>query len=106
MTDPVTPETVVAHKRGQVPDDVIKAFNDLIALAFDGTSAVVYQDEVVEAIIAKGLARNGKEITDQHWLDIEPVYRVAGWNVSYDKPGFNESYRPYFTFRPAAGRPR
>jgi hypothetical protein len=106
MTDPVTPETVVAHKLSQVPDDVIKVFNDLIAVAFDGTSAVVYQDDAIEGIIAKGIARTGKEVADRHWLDIEPVYRASGWTVAYDKPGYNESYRASFTFRPAAGRPR
>lgn len=29
---------------------------------------------------------------------LDAVYEKAGWKVSYDKPGYNESYDPYFKF--------
>lgn len=39
------------------------------------------------------------EIFDNHWLDIEDIYREQGWKVKYDKPGYNEeSFKPYFEF--------
>jgi hypothetical protein len=39
-----------------------------------------------------------QEVFDNQWLDIEDIYREAGWKVSYDKPAYNETYKAYFTF--------
>ena len=30
---------------------------------------------------------------------IEPLYREKGWNVEYDKPGYNEFYKARFIFK-------
>ncbi len=38
-------------------------------------------------------------VCDNHWLDVEDVYREAGWVVEYDKPGYCESYEATFTFK-------
>jgi hypothetical protein len=98
MTDPITPETAVAHKASRLPSEVIEVFNDLIADRFDGQSAQFRQEEAVEAIVARGVVPDRKAVFDRHWLDVEPVYRAAGWHVTYDKPGFNETYAATFTF--------
>ncbi len=34
------------------------------------------------------------------WLNVEELYRAQGWTVTYDKPGYNESYPATFTFAP------
>lgn len=73
-------------------------FNEMIAAAWDGRSATVMQDDVITAIIMR-LQVSREEVFDRHLLDVEPVYQAAGWDVTYDKPGFNETYRPYFNFR-------
>ena len=39
-----------------------------------------------------------KTIYDNNWLDIEDIFREAGWKVTYDKPAYNESYDAYFKF--------
>ena len=31
--------------------------------------------------------------------DFEPIYEKAGWKVSYDGPGYNESYDGYYIFK-------
>lgn len=98
MTDPITPETAVAHKAARLPSEVIEAFNDLIAERFDGVSARFRQEDAVEAILAQGIAPDRQAVFDRHWLDVEPIYRAAGWNVTYEKPGFNEPGSPVFTF--------
>ena len=36
---------------------------------------------------------------DNNWLDIEPIYRRAGWVVEYDKPAYCEDYPATFTFK-------
>ena len=51
---------------------------------------------MVELIVAKGIKKG--DIFTNNWLDIEPLYEDIGWKVTYDKPGFNETYEATFTF--------
>jgi hypothetical protein len=39
-------------------------------------------------------------------LDIEPIYREAGWIVEYDKPAYCENYDANFTFTIPKGNRR
>jgi hypothetical protein len=95
---PLSPKEVVKKKINSIPDAVFEAFNELIAKDFNGAFAIVKQKEVVKLLVEKGLKE--KEIYENHWLDVEDVYRKAGWKVEYDKPAYNESYDAYFEFRP------
>ena len=98
MIKPITPKEVVSHKVEQVlPEQVLKAFNDLIAQSYCDGESIVYQDEVVARLNADGYAND--EISKKHMLDVEDVYREAGWNVEYDKPAYNESGRAKYSFR-------
>lgn len=96
---PLKPEEVFDRKLEDIPDAVLEAFNELIARGSGGHQnySVVRQTEVVELIVSKGIDR--KEIFEKGWLDIEEIYRRYGWSVMYDKPGYNETYEPTFTFR-------
>jgi hypothetical protein len=38
------------------------------------------------------------EIFDNHWMDVEALYRENGWGVKYDRPAYNEDYEPMFIF--------
>jgi hypothetical protein len=31
-------------------------------------------------------------------MDVEDVYQKAGWEVEFDKPGYNEDYEANFKF--------
>lgn len=104
--EPIKPEQVIQAKKASLPDEVIEAMNELIAKKWTGYSAVVTQPEFVYAIIEKmsGKMFNGREITssvlyEENWLDIEDIYREAGWFVEYDSPAYNESYVAKFYFR-------
>lgn len=83
-----------------IPESVFDCFNELINKHFDGHSAVVPQQEVV----ALHKAKNGDKILEYKfqysWLDVENDYRDAGWDVQYEKPGYNEPGDAYFTFTP------
>lgn len=94
---PITPDEVVGVKKVIIPKKVFEAFNTLIAGNFSGSSAVVGQDEVVTLMVANGLSEG--DIYDKGWLDVEDVYKSAGWIVEYDKPGYNEDYPATFTFK-------
>ncbi len=94
---PITPDEVASHKALVIPEAVMKVWNDLIAKNWTGRKSQVMQDEAVKAIMsATDVKRN--EVFDNRWLDIEPIYRQAGWHVEYDKPAYNESYEASFTF--------
>lgn len=98
---PITPHEIDSAKAKVIPPMVIEAFNDLIALNWDGQSAVVSQKEVVESILIRcgdSTPMTSQDVMDKGYLNIETLYENAGWEVKYDKPGFNESYTPTFTF--------
>lgn len=99
MTDPIRPDEVSARKLAALPDGVIDAFNELIAKAFDGRSATVDQNDVTDAIMERCPGVTSKQqIFNEHLLDVEPIYRDAGWKVTYEKPAYNETGRAYFVF--------
>jgi hypothetical protein len=95
---PITPIEVVSLKETLIPNEVFDAFNELIAKKWNGRSATIKQNEVVKLITGKMQLQDDSILYDNHWLDIETVYREAGWVVSYDKPAYNESYEATFKF--------
>lgn len=105
---PFSPGDATASVSSLLPDEVISAVNRLLSQKFDGRNSVeFYQHEVIKAIKHEFmLSREQKvtraEIFENQWLDFEPVFRKSGWRVYYDKPGYNESYEPTFTFTPNA----
>lgn len=97
-TGPITPAEVVKKKREAIPEQVFEAFNGLIARHWDGYEAGFTQDEAVKRITELS-ALSENQIYEQHYLDVEEAYREAGWDVKYDKPGFNESGPATFVFK-------
>ncbi len=94
---PIKPREVAAVQRSQIPPEVIEVFNELIAKELSSNSAVVQQEDVVKRIVEKmGVER--KEIFDGKWLNIEAIFRNAGWKVEYDSPGYSETYGAKFIF--------
>lgn len=92
---PITPEE--AELTYTIPPEVYDAFNSLLQGKPRGKPIRIKQTEVVELIVTK-LKCERKDIFENHWLDVEEDYRKAGWTVTYDKPGFNECYDPYYKF--------
>lgn len=98
MVEPISPSDV----KKIIPDFVIEAVNQLINEKWDGYEAVILQDEIM-AIISSSDDMDDKpsrkQILDKGWLDFEPLYREKGWDVEYDKPGYNEFYKAKFIFK-------
>lgn len=92
---PISPDDVVAS---EIPDFVIDIVNRLIRQNYQSRRkcSVIEQREIVKEIKAL-INIYGLEF-DIKWLDFEEMYRNAGWNVEYDKPGYNESYEATFKF--------
>ena len=108
---PIRPEHVITEKKKTLPHEVIECFNNLIAERWNGYSAKFKQKEVVASILEKmnyGKVTQKKieenELYKKHWLDVEDIYREAGWKVSFDKPAYNEDYDASFEFRKPSGR--
>lgn len=103
MTKPITPNEVALQKRKNIPEAVIEVWNALIACRATGRGVVrIYQEEIVNCLLP--LTPGGEDrqlIFKEGWLDIEPLYREAGWTVVYDKPSYADSYPAVFTFEPA-----
>lgn len=96
---PISPNEAITEQ--VFPDAVLESFNELIAQG--GSRArgrdriTVHQNKVLARMVSKGL--NREEIFDNGWLDVEGVYRKAGWQVQYDQPAWrDQDFEPYFTF--------
>ena len=90
----ITPDKIVALYAATIPGVVFDSFNKLIATNWDGRQAVVRQDEVVGAI-AERLDLSRSDVFKKHYLDVESLYEAVGWQVVYDKPGYNERHSRY-----------
>lgn len=101
MTSPIKPSEVGKAKDHHFPDFVIAAFNECITRYWDGRAATFERAEVLREILARRpLATiDADYVFRQRWLDVEDTYRRAGWHVAYERPGYDETYEPKFTFR-------
>lgn len=98
--EPIHPDEVGAYKAKIFPAFVIEAFNTLIATKYIDGRAKVYQNEVIDKMIEMCNMQIDRDMIFKNgWLNIEEMYRSAGWKVRYDKPAYNESYEAYFEFR-------
>ena len=100
---PISPDEVINKKKKLLPDGVIEAFNELIAKNWDGNQSVIDQDDVVNLICEKvgdgmGNSAPRRLVFDNNWLNVEEIYEAQGWEVEYDKPGYNEVYSASFIF--------
>ena len=96
---PITPEQVIEARADSLPDEVIKAFNELIIQNFDGTSSRISQDEVIDEILENfDGALTRQDIFTRDYLSVETFYQKAGWVVEYDKPGVGDTGEATFTF--------
>lgn len=109
MVKPIKASEVIQAKLQTIPNEVLEAFNELIVKNFDGYQSTIKQNEAISLIIAKTRSEESsmndwypekikKHIYDNHWLDIEDIYRKEGWLVEFDKCGFNETYESFWTF--------
>lgn len=112
MSKPISPSDIPSYKAVSFPNYVFDAFNELIAINFSDGTADILQKDVVALMLQKanvgidpdesfggynaGLTKG--QILSLGYLNVEEVYRAQGWKVSYDKPGYNESYDALFRF--------
>ena len=100
MVKPIQPIEAEENRKSKIPDWVLKAFNSVIQRNLrNGTSRFLQKEVVDELILESKDEVTVDEMFKKGYLDVEDIYRDAGWKVEYDKPGYNESYSASFTFR-------
>lgn len=97
MTKPISPKDVAAAKTTCMKPEIIEAANELIASKWDGYRATF----TVAELCARARIKLGVEdyAFQDGELDIEVVFRKHGWNVEFDRPGYNESYSAHWIFK-------
>lgn len=98
MVEPIKPSEVKQF----IPEWIIKGANECIQdhyLELRKESHFT-QDELMKYVLKYAPEDTTRRtVFDNNWLDIEPIYRRAGWIVEYDKPAYCENYPANFTFK-------
>lgn len=94
---PISPEEVTRLQAELMPPAIIETFNRTISEKIANGRAVIDLDEIVKDLTNQGL--DERQLFNKGWLNIEELYREAGWEVSYEQPAYNETGRSYFTFQ-------
>lgn len=95
MPGPISPQDIDNTKN--IPEEVFEVVNALLEKNFSRGRAVIFEADIVSTLVTRyNYSRD--QIYGNHWLDFEEAYRDNGWEVKYDKPGYNESYEPSFEF--------
>ena len=105
---PFSPAEAIERKNQLIPVEVVRACNELIAenLIVNGQNGKCHAIVLIEDLLdrAKSLmmaAENPQHHEDffrKRWLDVEPMFRDSGWKVTFDKPGYSESYKARLIF--------
>lgn len=103
IVKPMKPDEVLDRKIETIPDAIFEAVNAMIALKWNGSEATFRQDDLLKKYFEISKETDDRatldKLYDNHQMDFEDAYRREGWKVEYDKPGYNESYEPTFTFK-------
>lgn len=102
---PLTPAGVKETFTQNIDPFIIQSVNNILVRKYNSRSITFTQDEVLEEYFKINPCENSsqkrQDLFDRHQLDFEDLFRKYGWNVKYDKPGYNELYKAFFEFTPA-----
>jgi hypothetical protein len=97
---PISPEEIIDKLEDIIHPAIIQAVNKLLKSKFRGGYVTIKQKDIVEEAMKIDSTLLRKDIFENHWMDFEKVYKKYGWIVTYDRPGYNESYEPSYEFKP------
>ena len=101
---PIKPEEIQAKKIATIPNAVLQAVNELIALKWDGMCAEVRREHIFKRYFEITHGNDNHENRDRlisdHALDVEFAYGKEGWDVKYVYPGMGDyDFEPHYTFK-------
>lgn len=100
MIKPITPEEARKEKISRIPDFIIESFNEAIIESYNSITgiSIVKQTRILEIIMGKTEGSIIGTVFKEGFLDVEEIYRSAGWSVEYDKPSFDGGLEARFIF--------
>lgn len=104
MAQPMSPDEALKAKGFSIPEPIIAAVNELLVAAIrpNVTTIILKQKDILALAIRKfkeaDMSVTEGQIYKEGWMDFEPIFEKVGWKVSYDKPGYCESYEAFFEF--------
>ena len=98
MVKPISPDEVVGQKLKDFPDIVMETWNSMIAQKFSNGSATILLKHIRDAL-AVATGKTPHQVRELGYLDVENIYRKAGWSVYYDQPAYNETYDAFYIFK-------
>jgi hypothetical protein len=104
--NPITPEEALKQCGDRkIPVEVIGAFNQLIVDKTENRGDIrikITIDEIVPVVLERFAGSNfnvlRQQIFDNKWLDVEPLFRNAGWKVEFVKTPYYDPSPGYFIF--------
>lgn len=87
----------LTKKNYEIPDLVIVIVDSMLKDRWQNNSAILFISDIIKSIQVV-CNKTESEILNKHWLDIEPIYRQAGYDVEYHKPEINSIDKAYFKF--------
>lgn len=116
IREPFSPQQLAQFRKETFDPIMIQAVNEcLIDNYGSGQNIMLRQGDIIERYIklyklAHAASHKDNETIredafEKGLLDFEKFYVQRGWRVEYDKPGFNESYEPTYTFSPKKNLP-
>lgn len=94
---PITPAQALRQAEKSFPKKVIKAFDFMIQKNLRGSRSVVNFSDIANKI-ASDLGISRAAVFDNGYLDVEDIYRRAGWTVTVNKAAYNENFPSHFVF--------
>lgn len=71
---PIKPEEVRARRIDFIPSIIFETINTMICEKFDGKSATLKQEDILNKVCNESSGLTRQEIFDKHYLDIEPFF--------------------------------
>ena len=106
MSKALSPSEIKRHAGQSFPDYVYDGVNNELAKKVDHNGwARLFQKEVANSIVAAasalGVDIDRSFLYANNYMDFEPAYRAAGWDVTYHKSPYYSSDDSYFEFEKA-----
>ncbi len=97
--NPLTPEELHSKIQHSIPDEMIMAVNQVLEskTAAGGRSIRIAEYEITRRFREiSGKKYRGKDPRVEGWLNIEPIFEAAGWEITRYGENLNESLRFIF----------
>ena len=94
---PLPISKITVRKSFEIPELLIVIVNSMLKQQWDGQQAILFKNDILKKLTAV-FDKSEREILQSHWLDIEPHYRKAGYDVEYYRPPYGQVGKAYFKF--------